>query len=174
MNALSDLWAALKGAGADAPCLLLDCAGIEDGQAGIPASAFTQLRCLFSGELAEGLADVAPYLGQFAALDDTCRSVAEDLLLAQTAILVVPRGGGAGFGGLYRHFRKFNVAYDPQGQPLFFRYYDPRVMLDLLRTVEGERLRPMFDPVQMLVLAAGTSGFVQAVRTDAGLRLDGQ
>jgi hypothetical protein len=171
MKALADLWTSMNSAGMEPPCLLIDCAGVKEGRAGLPTEAFASLKCLLSGALGSGLADVAPYLGQLLALDDQSRAVTERLLQKQAAILVVPRRTD-GFAVLYRHFRKYNVVYDPAGEPLFFRYYDPRVMLDVVRAVQADRLRPMLEPVQMLVMADET-GLVQVVQTEAGMELVG-
>ncbi len=53
---------------------------------------------------------------------------------------------------LHRHFRKFNVVYGPEGKPLFFRYYDPRVIVDVLKVLDEQQLKAFFGPVDRMLL----------------------
>jgi hypothetical protein len=46
------------------------------------------------------------------------------------------------------HFRSFLVVADPQGNPLFFRYYDPRVLGVYLPTVNEPEAGIVFGPVE--------------------------
>jgi hypothetical protein len=46
------------------------------------------------------------------------------------------------------HFRSFLVVADPHGNPLFFRYYDPRVFAVYLPTVNETEARFVFGPVE--------------------------
>ncbi|MFO0157838.1 MAG: DUF4123 domain-containing protein, partial [bacterium] len=57
------------------------------------------------------------------------------------------------FSQVHRHFRKFNVVYGPEGKPLFFRYYDPRVIVDVLKVLDEQQLISFFGPVAWLCLA---------------------
>lgn len=100
--------------------------------------------CLLPGEIDPELAQTAPYLAQFQA-----RSAFTELFLI--------RGLGSHWGilgtssadlrTLRMHFRKFLTVWDPDGKPLYFRYYDPRVLRLYLPTCNGEELRILFGPV---------------------------
>lgn len=80
--------------------------------------------CLFEGEIAEPLDSAAPYLVEIT--DDTPLKAAWR-----------GEGWGKAWGilvksslplkELRRHLRKFLMAQLPDGQVVFFRYYDPRV-----------------------------------------------
>ena len=53
----------------------------------------------------------------------------------------------AGLRELGRHFQAFIMVYDPQGKPLYFRYYDPRVFRIYLPTCNESELKTVFGPV---------------------------
>ena len=42
---------------------------------------------------------------------------------------MVGTNGGVDLSELRRHFKKFNLVYLPDGEPVFFRCFDPRVFL---------------------------------------------
>jgi hypothetical protein len=113
----------------------------------LPAS-FSEHRvrnvCLLPGELDPELAQSAPYLAQFQA-----QSSFSELFLMQGlgnhwGILGT---SGADLRTLRMHFRKFLTVWDPDGRPLHFRYYDPRVLRLYLPTCNGDELRTLFGPV---------------------------
>ena len=168
MARFASLWTALKEAPATAPYLLVDCAGLQGGRAEIPRQIFSQLECLFTGDLAKELADVGPYLGRLRSLDAGVTSTVEDLLLRQVASLaVVPAqadGAQPRFSEVHRHFRKFNVVYGPSGQPLFFRYYDPRVIPDVLQVFEPAQLEAFFGPMEALMLTDAEGRMLRCTR----------
>ena len=45
------------------------------------------------------------------------------------------------------HFRTFLMVYDTEFKPLYFRYYDPRVLRIYLPTCDAEGLATLFGPV---------------------------
>ena len=160
-----NLWRDLKQKVHSAPYLLIDCAGIEGGRQRLPAQAFARLESLFAGDLADELADMGPYLGQLVALTDEVGTVVLDLLDRRVAVLVVmpvmpvqaPSAPDLDlthltFSQLHRHLRKFNVIYNPDSSPLYFRYYDPRVLEDVLRVMLAPQVNELFGPIDTLVL----------------------
>lgn len=177
MASFDEIWTGLQQAGSAPPYLLMDCAGIEAGAAALPRDSFSEVECLFTGELASELADVAPYLGRIKAFDAEASAVAEDLLNRHVGMLVLPRATqdeqGLSFSQLHRHFRKFNVVYDPQGKPLFFRYYDPRVIVDVLAVLEPAQLDAFFGPVDSLVLVDASARTVRCFRQGGKLAVQG-
>ena len=56
------------------PFLLIDCAGLPGGEGQILKDLFSEVECLFTGDLAVELADVGPYLGRLALLNGESRS----------------------------------------------------------------------------------------------------
>jgi len=100
--------------------------------------------CLYMGELDDELTHVAPYLVQ---LHPQTRFT--DWLLgecwgkhwgifAQTQHSLI---------AMRKHFRTLLTVYDDKGQPLLFRYYDPRVLSPFLLTCNIEELETMFGDV---------------------------
>lgn len=112
-----------------------------------------ELRCLFAGDLPPVLASAAPYLVE---LDPD--SVFVDVLREHWGdawgVLFRAR---ADIEALRRHFRKLNVVRGPDGQRLFFRYYDPRVLRVYLPTCTADELRQVFGPVDEWIVE-GESG----------------
>ena len=100
--------------------------------------------CLYRGELAPDIAEVAPYLVQLEPARDFT-----NWLLAH--------GWGHNWGiyataatdlrALRRHFRTFLIVHDEEGKPLYFRFYDPRVLRVYLPTCKAEELKTIFGPV---------------------------
>ena len=165
MSAFTELWSQLKQPGQPAPYMLIDCAGVEGGAERLPRDIFDEFECLFTGDLAEELEDVAPYLGCLASLGPETQAVVEDLLARHLGILVTlppPTGNDEppSFAQVHRHFRKFNVVYGPEGKPLFFRYYDPRVIVDVLKVLDEQQLKAFFGPVERLCLVGADGGMV--------------
>ena len=62
------------------------------------------------------------------------------------------------FEELLGHFRSFVLMRTPDQLPLYFRFYDPRVLRALLPTCEPQELRAIFGPV--------TSYLVESERSD--------
>jgi hypothetical protein len=166
MASFTDIWFGLQQAGKPTPYLLIDCAGIEGGEARLPKHIFSELECLFTGDLAIELADVGPYLGRLQSFGPDVASAVEDLLSRHVGMLVVlednsPDQAVITFSQLHRHFRKFNVVYGPESKPLFFRYYDPRAVVDVLKVFDTKQLDVFYGPVTTFVFFDQTG---QAVR----------
>jgi hypothetical protein len=108
-----------------------------------------EYECLYRGELEPDLAEAAPYL----------------LKLAKDhpfTYWLLAKGWGDSWGifirsdaslrDLRHHFRKFLMVYDPAVRPLYFRYYDPRVLRMYLPTCNANELQTMFGPVKSYLL----------------------
>jgi hypothetical protein len=172
VKTLNEWLEAQKKRGAAGPYLLLDAAGLPDGAASLPEGVCDPFECLFTGDLAEELADVAPYLGR---LMDTSSIVPalEGLLISQVAMLAIPRliedGSQPIFSDLHRHFRKFNVVYGPRGEPLFFRYYDGRTLPSVLQVLDPDQLRDFFGPFGSFLVPGHAGGTIQLEQNDGKL-----
>ncbi len=99
---------------------------------------------LFRGEQAIELVDVAPYLIPL----QPDAPLTEWLFTygwgnSWGIIVESP----ADLGELKRHFRSLIMVYDPEGKPLYFRYYDPRVFRVYLPTCNESELGAVFGPV---------------------------
>lgn len=108
-----------------------------------------EFECLYTGELDPELAEAAPYLVKL----ERNKPFVDWL---------IKKGWGdswgifmhseAPFRDLRRHFRKFLMVYDPDSKPIYFRYYDPRVLRIYLPTCNAEDLAILFGPVKTYLL----------------------
>jgi Domain of unknown function (DUF4123) len=108
-------------------------------------------RCesLYQGKLAEDTADYAPYLVQ---LQDNSSLLAS----------LVSEGWGRAWGvyltcqqsfeELRKHFRHFLLVQTEDGQELYFRFYDPRVLRVFLPTCTPEETTQFFGPIASYLL----------------------
>jgi hypothetical protein len=107
--------------------------------------------CLYRGTLESDMARVAPYLVRL-----EYGSPFTDWVLGQ--------GWGNHWGilaltpadvtlrGMRQHFRKFLMVLDPQGERMYFRYYDPRVLRVYLPTCNTEEMGIFFGPIRSYML----------------------
>ncbi|RJP32384.1 MAG: DUF4123 domain-containing protein [Phycisphaerales bacterium] len=107
--------------------------------------------CLFSGDLSPDLAAAAPYLVQL------------DPAAALTRALLTE--GWRGHWGIYacvddrvpfmdmrRHFRRFLMVRSPEGESVYFRFYDPRVFRVYLPTCNEKEMEHVYGPVKFFGL----------------------
>jgi Domain of unknown function (DUF4123) len=102
-------------------------------------------RCLYEGPIPGALAENAPYLVPLKAWDSYTNKLLDQgwgqswgIWLASSAPVLDVR----------RHFRRFLMVADEQGQSLYFRYYDPRVFRVYLPTCNERELGFIFGPVE--------------------------
>lgn len=99
--------------------------------------------CLYRGELDAEMAQVAPYLVRL--LPDS--PFTDEVLKGwgrHWGIFLFTR---ADLRALRKHFRTFLIVHGPDGQPLYFRYYDPRVLRVFLPTCNAQEAATLFGPV---------------------------
>lgn len=124
--------------------------------------------CLWRGELEPDLAEVASYLVQLE-LD----SEFTNWMIAQGwgqhwGIFVITY---ADLREMRKHFRTLLTVYDDQGQPLVFRFYDPRVLRVYLPTCNEQELETVFGPVISYLLEdEDPSVMLHLVKTSGTLR----
>lgn len=108
-----------------------------------------EFECLYRGELDPELAEAAPYL------------VKLDQRKPFTTWLIEKGWGGswgiflqssASFRDLRKHLRKFLMVYDSNARPMYFRYYDPRVLRIYLPTCNSDELATIFGPIKCIML----------------------
>lgn len=125
-------------------CALLDGASVPSLLDRFDADRSLEVACLLRGELEPDMAEVAPYLVR---LDPA----------AEFTDWVIGTGWGQhwgsfvasrqGFRKLRDHLRALTLIYRRDGTPLYFRYYDPRVLRVFLPTCSPAQLKQMFGPV---------------------------
>ena len=131
---------------------LLDAARNEGIYLKIRDSAPTA-QSLFQGSRASELALVAPYLVPLAP---------DDFLTTW----LLQNGWGNNWGifcesseataDLRRHFQRVFSVYNDEGKPLYFRFYDPRVLRVYLQSATPSDLEKIFGPVQSFYIEGDT------------------
>ena len=120
--------------------------------------------CLYRGQLDPDMAATAPYLVR---LED--RSAFTDWVLTQGwgkhwgVFAITPPD--ADLRSMRLHLRRFLMVKGPDGEQLYFRYYDPRVLRVYLPTCDGDDLDIVCGPVRAYVMEAEEpDGLVRYVR----------
>ncbi len=99
--------------------------------------------CLYRGELAADMATMAPYLAV----------LPPDAEVTHWLLGLVGRYPGifmrtkASMQEMRQHLRKLLTVYDAESKPVYFRYYDPRVLRVYLPSCHREESAMMFGPV---------------------------
>lgn len=99
---------------------------------------------LYKGRSEEDLAAVAPYLFAIPQEDGFLDWFMEEGWSDAWGVLVSSR---ASFEACYRHFRKFLLVQTEEGEELYFRFYDPRVLKIFLPTCDKAQTLEFFGPV---------------------------
>jgi hypothetical protein len=108
-----------------------------------------QYRCLFTGNLAPDLLEVAPFVVK---LDEG----------TEFADWVISEGWGKHWGifavtamtiqEMRKHLRTFLTVESPEGKSLMFRFYDPRVFRVFLPTCDDDQLSAIFGDIESFLL----------------------
>jgi hypothetical protein len=102
--------------------------------------------CLYRGDLEVDMASVAPYLvGMQQGHPFTDWVLTEGWGNHWGIFAVTPHQ--ADMKTMRLHFRKFLMVSGPDNKPLYFRYYDPRVMRVYLPTCFDEEIEIVFGPI---------------------------
>lgn len=117
--------------------------------------------CLYRGELAAPLLEVAPYLVELAEKDEWSRALLEDAWGENWGIFVETR---VELAALTRHLRGFLKARDESGRKFVFRYYDPRVFRTYLPTVGHPEARSVTGPVRTYFMESADANALLAFR----------
>lgn len=126
---------------------LLDGASIQD----LPQILYEKAPphfCLFRGNLRPDMASVAPYV-----VGLVRNAPFTEWLLASKP------GQHFGVFAMSRqsiqemrfHFRDLFIVYREEGDPMYFRFYDPRVMRAFLPTCTPEELKTFFGPIDRFI-----------------------
>jgi hypothetical protein len=128
----------------EAVCAMLDGASVPGLLERLDAEPSLEVECLLRGKLAPDMAEVAPYLVKLDPESEFTRWVVGTGWGQHWGSFVTSREG---FRKLHSHLRALSLVYRRDGTPLYFRYYDPRVLRVFLPTCSPEQLKQMFGPV---------------------------
>ena len=126
---------------------------------------------LYRGSSEESLAAAAPYLFQFAYPGPFSEWYLET-------------GWGDAWGVLFKssrpmqelhkHFRKFLLINTEEGQELYFRFYDPRVLRIVLPACNAGQIRGFFGPVDYFLMEDEDPAFALRFRHENGILMQEQ
>ncbi|MBK8962552.1 MAG: DUF4123 domain-containing protein [Candidatus Competibacteraceae bacterium] len=103
-----------------------------------------EAECLFRGEQNLEMAQVAPYLVRLPPDAAFTEWLLREGWGKHWGIFILSK---ADLRELRMHLRTFLKVYGPDLKPLYFRYYDPRVLRVYLPTCNARELQTVFGPV---------------------------
>ena len=127
---------------------VLDGASVP-GLLNILAREAPEHECLYRGELKPDLAETAPYLVRLSPGAGFTEWVLENGWGNHWGVFAVSH---ANLSAMRRHFRTYLIVHSSEAKPMYFRYYDPRVLRVYLPTCNEEELRTVFGPVTRFVV----------------------
>ena len=120
---------------------------------------------LFESDVAEALADVAPYLIVFDPNEGYLESWISRLGKSAGILFIAASDPYK----LYAHIRSIFIVEDEENQPFFFRFYDPRILRAFLPTCTLDQLDEFFGPVRVWICeSAEADGCIAYIRGDQG------
>jgi hypothetical protein len=129
-------------------CAMLDGASVPDLLERLHAEPALEAECLFRGTLEPDMKQVAPYLVKLEPESEFAQWIVGTGWGHHWGTFVTSRQG---FRKLRNHLRALTLVHRRDGTPLYFRYYDPRVMRVFLPTCTPDQLKKMFGPVDAFV-----------------------
>jgi hypothetical protein len=120
--------------------------------------------CLYSGNIPEDLARVAPYLVRLEKEHPFTESIIEMGWGKSWGIFLC---ANAGISDLRKHFRSFLTVETEEGTRMVFRYYDPRVFRIYLPTCRLNELKTVFGPVRNFILETADASILVDFRLEA-------
>ncbi|MDA1015137.1 MAG: DUF4123 domain-containing protein [Planctomycetota bacterium] len=102
---------------------------------------------LYRGQAEQDFSAIAPYL---AIVDEPLLSwLIAELWDNPWGIFAIT---DASFPDVRKHFRRFLMVLDPDGNEMYFRFYDPRLLPTFLETCTQEELDEFFGPIDDFVM----------------------
>ena len=105
--------------------------------------------CLYRGKLEPDLAEVMPYVVGLLPGSPFAGWLLSESFGKNWGIFAHCRHS---IKEMRKHFREIFTVYDEQGNPMIFRFYDPRVLRSFLPTCEGDELKSFFGKVETFYL----------------------
>jgi hypothetical protein len=121
--------------------------------------------CLYRGEQAPDMAAVAPYLVKLEYGHPFTKLVCEQGWGKHWGIFVITPTE-VEIRAMRQHFRRFLMAYDPDGKLIYFRYYDPRVLRVYLPTCNAEEIEIVFGPISCYIMEHEDSSVLVRLSSD--------
>lgn len=145
----------------EALCAVLDGASVPGLLDRLDAEPSLESACLFRGKLEPDMAEVAPYLVKLEPESEFAEWVVGTGWGQHWGSFVTTRQS---FYKLRDHLRALTLVYRRDGTPLYFRYYDPRVLNVFLPTCSPAQLKEMFGPVDAFIAESETGDAMTVYR----------
>jgi hypothetical protein len=142
-------------------CAMLDGASVPGLLDRLYSDRSLEAECLFRGKLEPDMAQVAPYLVRLEPESEFAEWVVGTGWGQHWGSFVTSRRG---FRALRDHLRALSLVHRRDGTPLYFRYYDPRVLRIFLPTCSPAQLKQMFGPVDAFLAENETGDAVSIYR----------
>ncbi len=114
--------------------------------------------CLYAGEIEADIEEVAPYLIRLEHDHPFTLWLLESMGNKPWGIFCK---APSTLRELRKHFRKFLIVKGPEGQNLYFRYYDPRVLPTFLPTCEADQKTDFFGSVDAYITVNDQGGIIR-------------
>jgi hypothetical protein len=144
---------------------VLDGASVPELLDKLYGSLRPEFECLYRGDLEPDLAEIAPYLVRLDAGSEFTDWVLAEGWGKHWGVFAVT---SADLRAMRMHLRRFVMVHDAEGKPLYFRYYDPRVLRTYLPTCNSKELEEFFGPVAKYVGESEQPGALLEFRSEAG------
>ncbi len=100
------------------------------------------VRCLFLGAAKENYWRIAPHVMKLT--DDSLAWINSELSGDPWGIYIKSE---AGIDAVHRHLRRFTKVRTPENKIVYFRFYDPRVLIAFVESSTPEELNEFFGPI---------------------------
>ena len=121
--------------------------------------------CLFRGELEPDMASVAPYLVSLLPGTPFTDWVLKESFGKHWGIFLQSKYSIKEMRG---HLRGNITVFNEEGNPMIFRYYDPRVITKYLPTCTGEELNEFFGVVDMFYAELPDNSSLMSYKVENG------
>ncbi|MBF0235745.1 MAG: DUF4123 domain-containing protein [Desulfamplus sp.] len=121
---------------------------------------------LFEGDEAVELIGVGPYLVEFSKPSNMLETLIEKGWGKSWGIFIT---ADADFQATASHFRQLLIVELEDGEEVYFRFYDPRVLRIYLPTCNQDELRQIFGPVKALLMEDDKLGILNFTYNENGL-----
>ena len=125
---------------------------------------------LFDGDDAFDLADVSPYLAEIPEGSPLLEALVGAGFGRSWGVYLT---SGAPFAEVRAHFAPWTRVRDPYGgpEPVFFRFYDPRVLAPFLSSLTAEECGAFYGPVRRFFFEGPGGEVLHEASCRAGLQL---
>lgn len=124
-----------------------------------------EYECLYRGDLKPDMAQVAPYIVRLEPNSQFTDWVVVDGWGKHWGVFV---RSAEDLAAVRRHLRRLLVVHDENGNPMAFRYYDPRVLRVFLPTCNNEQLTSFFGPIHSCLLESEVADALLRLRLSKG------